>query len=232
MSPAITPIKCGEPHYVGTEILISEHFIDKATCQTIIAYADTNSGNPAFVNKPREDSMVENTYTDAFIADRIEVIHDQPMAEKLNRICEDYYRQIVEPYYKMKVEWFEVPHLLRYQPGGKCHLHADAENWNEEEYQWVRGIDRDYSSVIYFNSNYSGGALAFPNLNIRIKPGRGMIVTFPSDHRFTHEVEAITEGSRYSCVMWAAEVGCERCDKMVTKYIVRLHDPQDRTPIS
>jgi predicted 2-oxoglutarate/Fe(II)-dependent dioxygenase YbiX len=229
MNPAITPIKSGEPHYVGSQILISEHVFDDASCREFMAYADANAGNPAYVGKPQEDSSVENTYSYAFVADRIDVINDLPMANKLNGICENYYRQIAEPYYDMKVEWFEIPHLLRYPPGGKCGLHADAENWIQEEYQWVRLIDRDYSSVIYFNSDYSGGGLAFPDLNIRIRPGNGMIVTFPTDHRFIHEVEPVIEGTRYSCVMWAAAVGTDRCNKMVTDHIVRLRDPQAQT---
>ena len=225
MNSAIVPIRQGEPHYVGSDILISEHVIDKVTCQEIMAYADAHAGNPAFVGDPQEDSSVQNTYTDAFIADRVDVINDPPMAKKLNRICEDYYRQIVEPYYSMAMEWFEIPHLLRYQPGGECGLHSDAENWKANEYQWVREIDRDYSSVIYFNADYSGGGLAFPDLNIRITPGSGMCVTFPSDHRFTHEVEPVVEGVRYACVMWAAALGTERCNKMVTDSIFRLRGP-------
>lgn len=227
MNPAISPIKSGEPHYVGSDILISEHVIDDATCQEIMSYADAHAGQPAYVGKRREDSKVENTYTDAFIADRIDLIDDPVMKKKMNTICENYYRQLVEPYFNMKVEWFEIPHLLRYPPGGKCTLHADAENWDEEEYQWIRGIDRDYSSIIYFNSGYSGGCLAFPDLNIRLTAGNGMIVTFPSDHRFAHEVEPMTEGVRYSCVMWAAAVGTPRCNRMVTDHIVRLRNPQD-----
>lgn len=227
MAVGIIPIKRGEPHYVGSEILVSENVIDEATCREIMAYTDAHSGKPAYVNKPRQDSLVENTYTDAFIADRVDVMHDTQMSAKLNTICEDYYRRIAEPYYQMQVEWFEIPHLLRYKPGGKCGLHADAENWDKENYQWVRGIDRDYSSVVYLNSDFSGGALAFPDLNIRVTPGAGMIITFPSHHNFLHEVEPVTEGTRYSCVMWAAAVGRERCHKMVTDYIVRLqHDPQ------
>jgi len=229
MHQAITPIRRGEPHYVGSEILISDNVIDEATCREIMAYADANAGNPAYVGKPQEDSSVANTYSYAFIADRVDLIQDPQMAKRMNNICEDYYRRIVEPYYDMKVEWFEVPHLLLYPPGGKCGLHADAENWIRDEYQWVRLIDRDYSSVIYFNSNYSGGALAFPDLNIRITPGNGMIVTFPTDHRFIHEVEAVTEGTRYSCVMWAVAVGTERCYKMITDHIIRLREPLAQT---
>ena len=222
MSQIITPIAPGEPHYVGSDILISENVIDPDTCSEIMAYADANAGRPAYVVKRRNDSLVENTYTNNFIADRIDVVEDPTMSEKLNRICEDYYRNVVEPYYQMQVEWFEVPHLLRYSIGGRCGLHADAENWDAEEYRWVRGIDRDFSSVIYFNDGYRGGALAFPDLNIRIMPTAGSIVTFPSNHNFVHEVEPMLEGARYSCVMWAAAVGTERCNRMVTDCIVRL----------
>ncbi len=229
MHPALAPIIPGEPHYVGSEILISEQAIDAATCRDVMEYADRNAGNPAYVNKPRNDSLVENTYTDEFVADRVDVIADQQMAERLNRICEDYYRSVVEPACGQDVEWFEVPHLLRYSPGGKCALHADAENWNAAEYRWERGIDRDYSSVIYFNADYEGGRLMFPELNVSLTPSSGMIVTFPSDHRFTHEVEALRSGIRYSCVMWAALVGTDRCNRMVTDHIVRLREPQGQT---
>ena len=222
MSQIITPIVPGEPHYVGTDIVITENFIDPETCREIMAYADANAGNPAYVNKPRNDSLVENTYTEDFIADRIDLIDDPVMKRRLNEICERYYRTVVEPHYGVQIEWFEVPHLLRYGIGGRCGLHADAENWDAEEYMWVRGIDRDYSSVIYFNSDYEGGALAFPDLNIRIRPRPGMVVTFLTDHNFIHEVETMTRGVRYSCVMWAARVGSERCNRMVTEHIVRL----------
>jgi hypothetical protein len=227
MHSTITPIVPGEPHYVGSEIQITENAIDAVTCRELMAYADANAGNRAYVNKPRNDSLVENTYTEAFVAERIDVFYDKGMTDRLNRICEDYYRNTVEPFYQVEIEWFEVPHLLRYSsPGGKCSLHADAENWNAEEYRWERGIDRDYSSVIYFNSGYEGGKLAFPELNIRITPTPGMIVTFPTDHRFVHEVEEMINGTRYSCVMWAVSVGSERCNRMVTEHIVRLRKPR------
>lgn len=230
MASHITPIRPGEPHYVGSEILVTEHFVDEAGCREIMAYTDAHRGNPAYVGDPQEDGMVRNTYTDAFIADRVDVIEDPPMADRLNRICEDYYRQLAEPYYGIEVEWFEVPHLLRYAAGGKCTLHADAENWKADEYRWLREIDRDYSSVIYFNSDYSGGGLAFPDLNIRVTPGNGMVVTFPSDHRFIHEVEPVTAGVRYSCVMWAAATGTDRCNRMITEHIIRLRQPQASSP--
>lgn len=51
------------------------------------------------------------------------------------------------------------------------------------------------------------GTFVFPNLCVRLRPKAGMLVAFPSDHRFLHGVEPVTSGERYAIAGWAAALG-------------------------
>lgn len=56
---------------------------------------------------------------------------------------------------------------------------------------------RDISSVLYYNNNYTGGEICFPNQDLFIKPKPGTFICFPAEDNFPHEVKVITEGIRW-----------------------------------
>ncbi len=70
---------------------------------------------------------------------------------------------------------------------------------------WIQG-----NRIIYLNNEFTGGTLAFPNYNLRFHPRPGMLVCFPSDHRFMHYAEEVKSGIRYAMVTWGAEKGSVR----------------------
>lgn len=111
---------------------------------------------------------------------------------------------------KQEPQWFELPHLLRYEPGGKYDIHSDAEHYDFESRQFYRFIDRDFSMLIYLNDNFTGGELNFPWLNYQYKPVAGDLVIFPSNHIFTHESLPIISGKKYALVSWGAFKGSAR----------------------
>ena len=115
------------------------------------------------------------------------------------------FRDVVTPYFKARIETLEEPFALKYAPGGKFGLHADSEHWSAGKKRWVRSHDRDYSVLLYLNDGYEGGAISFPNFKLRIQPKRGMLLTFPSDHRFIHEAEPLISGERYVLVSWGLD---------------------------
>jgi hypothetical protein len=62
---------------------------------------------------------------------------------------------------------------------------------------------RDISCVLYYNDNYVGGEICFPNQNIVLKPKAGTFIYFPAEDNFPHEVKTVTKGSRwFSTVFW------------------------------
>jgi hypothetical protein len=219
---AIDPAK---PVYAGRELLIAQNYLDAEGCAALIAYANRTGGKPAPVGDPRGDGRVGNTHAPAFTADRIDIHSDPQIVERSLAMCRDIYTNGVAQFYGVEMEWFEVPHILRYHPGGHYIVHSDSENWDESQQLWVKGVDRDYSSILYLNSEFTGGSLAFPNLNLRIHPQAGMLVTFPSDHRFMHAAEETLSGKRYAFVTWAASKGAARVMQGTPPHIVRLDQP-------
>lgn len=119
-------------------------------------------------------------------------------------------RDHVEPRYGVRIEWFEWPDVLFYRPGGHYDLHTDADLRDPETGCWRRVMDRDFSLLIYLNDDFTGGNLELPHRNETVRPETGMLVAFPSDHRFSHAATPVESGDRYVIVSWAAVLGSPR----------------------
>lgn len=210
-----------KPVYNGRELLLAPGYLGADGCEELIVYADRVGGRPAPVGDVR-DGAAGNRQDVAFTADRIDIQSDERIVERSTAMCRDIYTNGVGSYYGVEIEWFEMPHILRYHPGGNYIVHSDCENWDPEQQRWIKGVDRDFSSILYLNSGFTGGALVFPNLNLRIHPQAGLLVTFPSDHRFMHAAEETLSGKRYAFVTWAARVGSERVMSCARPDIVRI----------
>lgn len=97
------------------------------------------------------------------------------------------------------VESLFVARLL----SGDSHI-AHADNEQREHRRWVPNHtpDRDYTGIAYLNDNFTGAELVFPRLDLTIAPKPGLLVAFPSDHRFVHLVPKLLSGKRYSLPVW------------------------------
>jgi predicted 2-oxoglutarate/Fe(II)-dependent dioxygenase YbiX len=61
---------------------------------------------------------------------------------------------------------------------------------------------RDYTELAYLNDDFKGGELVFPDLDAVITPKPGLLVAFPSNHKFVHAVPNVLSGKRYSLPVW------------------------------
>lgn len=86
--------------------------------------------------------------------------------------------------------------------GGHHILHAD--NCKLDGDTWVPNHTpyRTYTCMQYLNSDFDGGEISWPTQNMTIKPTEGMLVAFPSDHLYAHEVHPVTRGKRYAVAIW------------------------------
>ena len=85
------------------------------------------------------------------------------------------------------------PTLFKYSKGYSLPVHMDT-----RYSKWIT-----YASVIYFNDDYDGGELAFPNLNLSIKPkARELVIFSQTEDDYYHEIKRIKEGMRYSSATW------------------------------
>ena len=113
------------------------------------------------------------------------------------------YQHYVTRFFKARLDTFEPPQVLNYSIGGRYRPHADNEHWVRDTSQWVRSLERDYSLLLYLNDGYEGGSLYFPNFKWAIQPKRGMLVSFPSDHRYLHGAAPLISGTRIAVASWA-----------------------------
>jgi len=86
---------------------------------------------------------------------------------------------------------------------GDLHVpHADNER--RKRGRWVPNHtpQRDYTGLAYLNDEFKGGELVFPDLDVVITPKPGLLVAFPSNHKFVHAVRKVLSGKRYSLPVW------------------------------
>jgi 2-oxoglutarate-Fe(II)-dependent oxygenase superfamily protein len=81
---------------------------------------------------------------------------------------------------------------------------AHADNERREHRRWVPNHtpQRDYTGLVYLNDNFTGGELVFADRNVVIIPKPGLLVGFPSNHKFVHAVPKVLSGKRYSLPVW------------------------------
>ena len=190
-------------------ILTIEDYLDPAFCKSLTEYADRMVGSKLKV-LDNERSSRDKTLTKESRGRITEHVAIDGVVDELIPVFSDVYCRRLAPAYGVKFEWFERPQILRYLPGSHYNKHADAEHWVKETDSWVRAQDRDYSTLLYLNEEFTGGEIAFVDFDFKLKPKRGMLVAFPADHRYQHAALPVISGKRYVIVSWAAVLGTPR----------------------
>ena len=93
--------------------------------------------------------------------------------------------------------------LARIGPGGLHHPHADNSR-QDADGNWVPNHTpmRHYSTIAYISEEFEGGEIRFLDQDLSIRPRTGLLVAFPSDHRYVHEVVPVRSGVRYTLPIW------------------------------
>ena len=190
-------------------LMIIYDYIDKKTCKMLKQYADSQSFTDLHVVDPKR------TTRDKIVSERNSgrVTHHVDIdgrAQEILGIFNDIHCRQMASFYDVNFEWYERPQILRYPPGGKYDQHADSDHWDPADDTWTRVQDRDFSVLLYLNDEYEGGELELINQKFKIKPKPGMLLAFPSDHRYLHAALPTTSGIRYVIVSWAAIIGSRR----------------------
>jgi len=86
------------------------------------------------------------------------------------------------------------PSIVKWRPGNVQAPHADKEllDGTPVDYQ------SDVSSLFYWNDNYEGGEIYFPNQGIQLKAKPGTVVIFPGDRFYAHGVTEVLSGERFT----------------------------------
>jgi predicted 2-oxoglutarate/Fe(II)-dependent dioxygenase YbiX len=212
MQTLVRPTKSTIPP-APDQVLIVENFIDADLCRMFCEHAETQRAEKLTVldfHKTTEQQVASTL--DTRIRDSHRIMTDYLDDIELE-LFYNIFAQYVEPFFNLRIEWWEKPQFMRYEAGGRYAAHAD----NEQAFydpdgvkQWTRTFDRDISVLLYLNDAFTGGSLYFPNQNYTLKPKPGLLVAFPSHHGFVHEAQPTESGLRYVVVSWAAAEGVPR----------------------
>jgi hypothetical protein len=84
----------------------------------------------------------------------------------------------------------EEYNLLKYSGGQHYNAHYDGGTSSK----------RSISAILYINSDYEGGEIEFVNFGLKLKPGPGMLLLFPSNYAYRHIAHTVTSGLKYAIV--------------------------------
>ena len=190
-----------KPGFFGTgseNIHVLKDFIDARDVETISSFARTIE---EWSNGSDEDIFDENgvcTYSAAYWNNR------QCTYDILERINKEVYDLIDFYLDKMAVTAGEIfgcklqkrpPCIVRWFGGIEQRPHADKQMNDGSPNPFPT---YDINSLFYWNDDFEGGELYYPDHDIIVKPEPGLAVLHPGDIHYLHGVKMVTSGERYT----------------------------------
>lgn len=178
-------------------IKIINNFIDLDDLKVIQKFLPTiNEWMDAGENQYAEDGTC--TYDSSYWSDR------QCSWDIIQRINIEVFNIVDKYIQKMKVyleDCFNVqlstrpPVIIKWRPGMAQRPHADKQMNDGRPNPFPT---YDINSLIYYNDDFKGGELYYPEYDLIIKPQPGLGVAHPGDINYLHGVKPIISGERYT----------------------------------
>ena len=186
-------------------IYIKRNFLSPEHCKYIINEFETSPNPPQQEHCPQAFSGVDTYSTFSVKDSQYRSASFYMIHETIEQTINEYwdYTDTFGAFHVARRGSMLFPHryrLMKYEKGSWIHPH----------------VDHDYgiygSCTINLNTDYEGGTFAFWGGLHKVKLGLGDVMIWPADYSFwVHEVEEITEGTRYSA-------NCFLCEKPKIDY--------------
>ena len=169
-----------------TEIYIDNNFITQQQVDKLYQYVQSTT-----------DWVITNdSWSERFIFSF--AIHDKEIKREIENIAQSVVDLIKQKEHTSVV--VETCQLVRWRKGDKLDPpHADCEHLDGSPHPYP---NRHYSVLIYLNKDYEGGQIFFPNQQLTPKTLPGTLVQFKGTKEYLHGVTEITNGERYTIVMF------------------------------
>lgn len=214
-----------------SNVLIQPKVLTPEAIQFLIDHANSShqeqmgvfDGEKANKGEEQHPSKIDLKARDVKAADISSIL------PQIKELYDNIVHNVINPFYGFKIRDSELPQLLVYQKGGHYGAHVDAvAKWKCPDGQiiWKKSIDRDLSTVLFLNNDFEGGNFVFPDLRVTIRPEPGLLVAFPSSQFYTHKVEPVISGTRYTMVNWMTVQGfktkAEQDKELEDKYGIKI----------
>lgn len=176
-------------------IHISKGFVSAEDVITVNEYIKTLRFNTKDDHVPLHDDLFSNPTTMFDIHTRGE------MPDHILEIFSKYSKGFYELVSAIEDEAYHPPmfskhYICRYPTGSHSAIH-----WDNSK------PDRTYKSYIFWNSEYSGGELTFPNSSDSVDISPGDLVYFIENYDNSHGISVIESGELFLSEAWMGHVG-------------------------
>lgn len=189
-----------EPNYFGksvNNIKIVNNFIDLKDLKIIQKFLPTiNEWMDAGENQYADDGTC--IYDASYWANR-QCSWD--ILKKINievfNIIEKYIQKMrlyLEDSFKVELST-RPPVIIKWRTGMEQKPHADKQTNDGKPNPFPT---YDINSLFYYNDEFTGGELYYPDHDLMIKPSPGLAVAHPGDINYLHGVKMVTSGERYT----------------------------------
>ena len=178
-----------------TEIFISE--LEESANIGLVQWNDASQSNGSYNSKNVIEKKIRNCKVisippyDVMSEDRkigaLYEIH-KTLNSILNPYFNEYCKLLNAHHWKQNEGW----QLLKY----------GSDNYFINHYDDSKLFNRTISMSFFLNDNYEGGEIEFTRFGLNIKPKANQAVFFPSNYAYSHSVNIVTSGTRYSIVGW------------------------------
>jgi predicted 2-oxoglutarate/Fe(II)-dependent dioxygenase YbiX len=164
---------------IPSRIFTKDNVLSKEMCNDIIEFGKKNV--------TISENMAVKTFSTRFHACLIPI--DHPVHTQL----QETYSEVID-FFKFNISFVEQLELKKYESNDYFSIHTDT------HYSITEPIDRKITLVVQISDavEYNDGELEI--FGRKANKQRGSVIAFPSF--FTHKVNVITHGERWSLIAW------------------------------
>jgi prolyl 4-hydroxylase len=167
-------------------VFVIENVLTPEECQWLIDRGESRGFEVATVYSAEEDNNVVRKD----IRDNWRVLEKFPaLAKVLFDLVKPHLPPVVDG--KKVVGFYYLFRYYRYFVGNNFAPHVDHTVYADE----LDGTESRYTFLIYLNDGFKGGETAFPKLNKKVEPKKGMALAFR--HNNEHAGLTVLEGVKY-----------------------------------
>jgi hypothetical protein len=172
--------------------VVSVQLYDRASCASIIKYANDNNGwAEATIGEEQGDTYESAVRVEYRSADAYSPPYKSWIRKDFDAKAKNVIKPLVKQVWRADFKEHTDTHLVRYSPGGFYVAHADA---------GLDVSDRYFTVLCYLNENFKGGQTSFPLLDFEVTPLTGKAIIFPAT--YIHRAEPVLKGQKYILVSW------------------------------
>ena len=109
----------------------------------------------------------------------------------------------ISKFYNLRELYLDYWDLVVWHPGDWMAMHAD--NVDEERKRFTYCGWRSHSAIVYLNQDFEGGQTIFRDMNQNYHAETGKALIFPAGYDYTHGVNEVSNGKRYTVAFWFTE---------------------------